>query len=190
MPGRPPLVGRGERPAEPRPPARGCDGCDLCCRVYEIEELAKPMGRACAHLQDQRCGIYGSRPPTCQAFRCFWLSRLDLGPEWRPSFAGFVLRLEADRRTLWVDVDPERPRAWHAYPYYEQLKRWSQTVRTGDGVVLVHDEGGVWVIFPERDLLLPEAPRGALFEAGYRPGPHGPQPWARVVEDRAEEAAA
>jgi len=174
---------------ERHPPARSCDGCDLCCRVYDIDELAKPAGRACAHLSDFRCTIHGLHPKTCRTFSCFWLDRLDLGPEWRPSFAGFVLRLDQDRRTLWVDVDPQRPRAWHAHPYYEQLKRWSETVRTGEGVVMVHDEGGVWVIFPERDLLLPDAPRGARFEAGYRAGPFGPGPWARVIDEAAQAAA-
>lgn len=171
-----------------RQPPRSCDGCDLCCRVYEIEELAKPMGRACPHLVDQRCGIYGLHPKTCRTFRCFWLDRLDLGPEWRPSFAGFVLRADQDQSTLWVDVDPLRPRAWRASPYYEQLKRWSEVVRTGAGVVLIHD-GGVWVMFPERDLLLPDAPRGAAFEAGYRAGPDGPEPWARVVDETRSAAA-
>ena len=174
-------------PERPRP--RSCDGCDLCCRVYEIEELAKPMGQACPHARDQRCTIYGLHPKTCQSFRCFWMDRLDLGTEWRPSLAGFVLRLDADQSTLWVDVDPLRPRAWHADPYYGQLKRWSESIKTGAGVLLVHDRG-VWVLFPERDLLLPDATRGCRFEAGYRDGPAGPEPWARVIEDGRRAAAA
>ncbi len=169
---------------------RSCDGCDLCCRVYEIDELAKPMGRMCEHARDARCTIYGLHPKTCQAFRCFWLDRLDLGPEWRPSFAGFVLRLDQDGTTLWVDVDPTQPGAWRADPYYGQLKLWSEAVRGGSGVILVHEPRGVFVMFPEADLFLPDAPRGARFVAGYRPGVLGPQPWARVLDESRPATAA
>lgn len=143
------------------------------------------MGQACSHLRDQRCTIYGHHPKTCRTFQCFWLERPDLGPEWRPSQAGFVLR--QDGSTLWVDVDPSRPRAWRLDPYYAQLKLWSEAVRTGVGVVLVHDRG-VWVLFPERNLFLPEPVRGARFEAGYRMGPGGPEPWARILDETAVAA--
>lgn len=179
MPSRPPIPASG---------GRTCDGCDLCCRVFEIEELAKPMGRACALLREGRCSIHGFHPKTCQTFRCFWLDRPDLGPEWRPSVAGFVLRVDEDGTTLWVDVDPLRRGAWREPPYYGQLKLWSEAIRTGAGVVMVHD-AGVWLLFPERDLFLPDAPRGARFEAGYRAGPNGPEPWVRMLGELAQAAA-
>ena len=90
---------------------RNCHGCDLCCRLYEIDELAKPMGAACAHAKAMRCAIHGAHPRTCRAFRCFWLDRPDLGPEWRPSTARFPLRLDEHGVGMWVDVDPARPGA-------------------------------------------------------------------------------
>jgi hypothetical protein len=166
----------------PRPPTRNCDGCDLCCRTYEIGELGKPMGMACPLIVAQGCAIHGSHPNTCKAFRCFWLDQPELGPEWRPSTAGFVLRLDADGVTMWLDVDPARPGAWRLPPYYDQIKSWSSAVKDGRGVVMAHDGPGVWVVFPETELWLPAPPRGARFRAGYRATLHGLEPWAEVVE--------
>jgi len=113
------------------PPARGCDGCDLCCRTYEIAELKKPMGSACAHLSALGCGIHGSHPKTCRTFRCLWLDEPALGEVWRPSRSGFVLRPDPDGVTLWVDVDPLRPGAWRALPYHPQIVTWSWAIRDG-----------------------------------------------------------
>ena len=173
-----------------RPPARTCDGCDLCCRLYDIDELAKPAGAACQHAQGLRCTIHGAHPRTCRAFRCHWLQAPDLGPEWRPSTAGFALRLDPDGVAMWIDVDPERPGAWLRQPYYGQIKRWAEAIRTGAGVVLVHDGPGVHVIFPEAELFITDPPRGARFEAGYRAAVGGARPWARVLDDREHQAAA
>ena len=170
--------------------ARSCNGCDLCCRVYDIPELAKPMGTPCSLLQASGCGVHGAHPKTCKAFRCHWLSQRELGEEWRPSTAGFVLRLDGDGTTLWIDTDPRRPEAWRALPYYGQIKSWSWAVKDGTGVVLVHDIPGVFVVFPETELLIADAPRGARFLAGYRPGLTGPRPWAEVIEDVVHSAAA
>jgi hypothetical protein len=173
-----------------RPTARTCDGCDLCCRLYDIDELAKPAGALCAHAQGLRCTIHGAHPRTCSAYRCHWLNAPDLGPEWRPSTAGFALRLDSDGVAMWVDVDPERPGAWRREPYYGQIKRWSGAIRRSAGVVLVHDGPGVFVIFPEAELYIHSPPPGARFEAGYRAGIGGARPWARVLEDREHQAAA
>lgn len=174
----------------PRAEARSCDGCDLCCRAYEIAELGKPMGSPCALLTQAGCAIHGSHPRTCQAFRCFWLDEPELGPEWRPSTAGFVLRLDLDGITLWVDVDPLRPGAWRVPPYVNQIKLWSRAIGDGSGVVMIHDEGGVFVVFPETELFILDPPRGARFQAGYRPGPAGPEPWAEIVARAPRRAAA
>lgn len=180
------MAERSTEPAE----ARTCDGCDLCCRVYEIPELSKPMGRDCAHLQDMRCTIHGAHPRTCRSFRCFWLGQPELGEAWRPSTAGFVLRQDPDGLTLWVDTDPLRPGAWRAPPYYGQIKTWSWAIRGGRGVVLVHDIGGVFVVFPETELFLADPPRGARFQAGYRETPDGLEPWAEVLARPVRRAAA
>lgn len=169
---------------------RTCEGCDLCCRTYEIAELGKPMGLACPLLVETGCAIHGSHPKTCKAFRCHWLEQPDLGAEWRPSTAGFVLRLDPDAVTMWVDVDPQRPGAWRRPPYYDQIKSWSWAVKDGRGVVMIHDGGGVFVVFPETELFILDPPRGARFQAGYRMGDHGPEAWAEILAAPRRRAAA
>ena len=169
---------------------RSCDGCDLCCRTYEIAELGKPMGMPCPLIVAAGCAIHGSHPNTCKSFRCFWLDQPELGPEWRPSIAGFVVRLDPDGVTMWIDVDPERIGAWRRPPYLPQIKLWSGAIVDGRGVVAVHDDGGVFIVFPETELFLPEPPRGARFQAGYRIGAQGREPWAEVLASPARRRAA
>jgi hypothetical protein len=163
-----------------RPTAgKACGGCDLCCRLYEIDELAKPVHSACSHaLPEGGCGIHGAHPMTCRTFACMWLVREELDARWRPSEAGFVLRTEG--LSLFIDVDPARPGAWRGAPYYAQIKAWSAAVRDGKGLVSVEDHG-IYVIFPEEDIYLGQLPRGALIEAGYMRTAAGLRPWARLL---------
>ena len=156
---------------------KSCDGCDLCCRLYDIAELAKPAHAMCVHARPEGgCAIHGAHPRICQTFECMWLVSDDLDARWRPSVAGFVLRAEGT--FLYVDVDPGQPGAWRRDPYYEQIKAWSAIIRDGRGMVTVED-AGIYVIFPERDIFLGRLPAGALIEAGYLQTPGGPVPWAR-----------
>lgn len=69
--------------------SRPCNGCTACCTVLGVEELAKPAGVPCAHVEAARCGIYSTRPPSCREFYCSW--RMGLGtPEDRPDVLGIV----------------------------------------------------------------------------------------------------
>ncbi len=165
--------------------ARTCAGCDLCCRLYEIDELRKPIGLTCVFTHKHGCAIHGVHPQTCKTFRCFWLDKPELGPEWRPSVAGFVLRLEEDGVTLWVEPDTDRPLSWRVEPYYSQNKQWSWAIKTKLGLVAVQQPDGVYIVFPETEILIPDPPRGAKFQAGYKAGIGGAVPWAGLVEARA-----
>ena len=166
---------------------KACDGCDLCCRLYEIDELAKPAHSVCVHARPEGggCGIHGVHPKPCQTFECMWLTQADLNALWRPSVAGFVLRTEGT--CLYVDVDPGRRGAWRREPYYAQIKAWSEAIRDGRGMVTVEDHG-IFVIFPERDVFLGRLTPGAMIEAGYRRTSAGARPWARLL--RTDTAAA
>ena len=176
------------------PKAKSCGGCDVCCRVYEIDELDKPAGRLCAHACTG-CAIYEARPQTCRTFDCLWLQRPELDATWRPDLAGFVMRLGEGGTTLWIDEDPLRRNAWKREPYYRQIKAWSAAVQQRRGLVMVAVAEGVVVVFPESDLFVPHPPQGARVEAGYRTTETGREPWVRIVaapEDAAdaEHAAA
>ena len=165
---------------------KSCGGCDTCCRIYQIDELAKPAGKLCAHAC-AGCAIYDARPPVCRTFDCLWLMRPELPPEWRPDVAGFVLRLDNEGATLWVDADPLCPDWWRREPYYSQIKEWSGNIQFRKGLVMVSIPAGVFVIFPETDVFIAHPPQGARVEAGYRLGANGKEPWVRVVPE--EQAA-
>ena len=163
------------------PKAKSCGGCDVCCRVYQIDELQKPAGTLCGNACGSGCAIYAARPEPCRAFHCLWLLRADLDATWRPDLSGFVMRLGDEGSTLWIDEDPLRPNAWKREPYYTQIKGWSAAVQQRRGLVMVAVAEGVVVIFPESDIFVPHPPQGARVEAGYRETPRGREPWVRIV---------
>ena len=82
--------------------ARRCGDCSYCCTWFEVEELEKPVGKACPHLgatlytmQDRKvagcCTIFGEpeHPRECQRFFCTW--RLGYGSkDSRPDRAHLV----------------------------------------------------------------------------------------------------
>jgi hypothetical protein len=90
--------------------ARGA--CNLCCRVFPIDELNKSAGQLCQHWQPQcRYGIYQTRPKTCSQYYCAWL--LELVPdEFQPSVSHMVLTHDVSSGQLMVAVDPDCPNAW------------------------------------------------------------------------------
>jgi hypothetical protein len=175
-----------------RAPEKRCGDCNVCCRLFEIEPLAKPQGLLCRHSGETGCAIWGRHPATCKAFRCLWLDHPQLDERWRPDTAGFVLRAAPGAGALWIDVDPTAPAdCWRRAPYYGELKYWSRALRRGEGMVLVClPEGGAWVITPEEDIFLPDARQDALVEAGYVETSDGPRPFARLVEEPVGRRAA
>lgn len=57
--------------------ARVCGGCTACCKLMEVTELQKPMGRWCQHCAiGEGCKIYEERPESCRGFRCAWLDNV------------------------------------------------------------------------------------------------------------------
>ena len=107
--------------------SRACGTCTLCCKVFPVAELAKPAGRWCQHVrQGQGCSIYVDRPQTCRDFYCQWRFSDDLGPEWKPEVARFVLSIYPGTNSLSVAVDPGTPAAWQQEPYLSNLRQWSE----------------------------------------------------------------
>jgi hypothetical protein len=116
--------------ANPVVPGRGYDGCTLCCKLLGIAELGKPKGVWCGHCDiGVGCRIYAMRPPSCGEFHCGFLTLGTLKEAWRPSKCKIVVAAEAGGRRLAAYVDPGRPDAWKAEPYYSQLKEWARLAR-------------------------------------------------------------
>jgi len=51
-----------------------CGDCTMCCRVFAIAELQKPLNKWCKHCDiGKGCRIYETRPAVCVDFACIWL---------------------------------------------------------------------------------------------------------------------
>ena len=118
-----------------------------------IEELDKPRGAWCTHcVPGTGCGIYVDRPPSCRAFHCAYLGWRMFGEHWFPARSKMVPVLEADGNRLVIYVDPARPTAWRAQPFYNDLKLWSrQAARDLRQVVVVVGDRST-VILPDEDV--------------------------------------
>ncbi|MFN3806390.1 hypothetical protein [Asticcacaulis sp.] len=165
-----------------RAPLKACGECNLCCKVYDVEDVGKKAGTLCHHTRESDgCSIWGLHPQICQDFKCLWLKHDDLNGLWRPNTAGFVLRLEPNGTTLNVDVDPARPDAWRQAPYYAQFKLWGEGILRSESLVVVHAPEGLYVVTPDEDLFLRTPKRGDILETGMEMTLFGPRPFARVV---------
>lgn len=167
--------------ASARPALKICGDCTLCCTLYEVADMGKKAGHACAHDKTDGCGIWGLHPDSCQSFKCVWLKHDDLNGLWRPDTAGFVMRFEPEGNSLCVDVDPARPGHWRREPYYAQLKLWSEGIRRGDSRVLVYAPEGLYVVTPDEDLHLRLPRRGERLETGMEHTLFGFTPYARLI---------
>lgn len=109
-----------------RPPVRGCGSCQLCCRVFPVPEAGKLNTQWCRHLiKGTGCAIYEDRPSPCREFFCQWTRDEQLGEEWRPDIAGFVLS-DPKPWALLVTNDPDRPQAWRQEPYQARIRAWAR----------------------------------------------------------------
>jgi len=139
----------------PRP--KSCGPCGLCCKVFAVAELAKPMGVMCTHRSKAAgCGIYPDRPASCRSFECVWLMDPEMPHRFRPDQTQVVLDQDANFGRLIARCDPANPRAWHREPMYSALKRRAaHTWGTGHLVIAVAGRQ-TWVITPHADIDLGE----------------------------------
>lgn len=134
---------------------RDCGGCTLCCKVLGIAALDKPKGRWCPHCAPGKgCGAYEARPDECRTFNCLWLQRENLGPEWRPDRAKFVMCPTTDGSTLLIQVDPGAPDAWRRAPYHARLRDWSRAASETRRQIVVMNGDRATIVLPDRDVAL------------------------------------
>lgn len=51
---------------------RECGGCTVCCSTVGVHEFDKPIWTPCIHQKNAGCGIYETRPASCQTFYCLY----------------------------------------------------------------------------------------------------------------------
>lgn len=122
----------------------------MCCKVIGVPVIGKPRGQWCKHCDaDKGCAVYQARPDACRIYSCRFLVDPELDETWRPCQSGLVINL--DRRRVVVNVDPDRPDAWRAEPFYSTFKRWSRATLPGWAVFIsIGDD--VIAVYPDRDV--------------------------------------
>ncbi len=131
---------------------KDCGTCTMCCKVFRIPEVDKAPGEWCRHVVvGGGCGIHATRPDVCRAFFCHYMRNPNLGPEWKPQRAKFVLYTEMGGRRMVVAGDPGAPHAWRNAPYYQQLKRWAALGVDKGHQVLVFNGKRATAVLPDRD---------------------------------------
>lgn len=134
-------------------PGRDCGTCALCCKVFDVPVLQKPMGRWCQHCTPGKgCGIHETRPDHCRAFHCLWMLEPWLGPEWKPERSKFVITVDPASKFLLIQLDPAQPAAWKAEPYYSQIKRWAAAALENQRQVIVFLNRAMTGVLPDRDV--------------------------------------
>jgi hypothetical protein len=115
------------RPALQLVPGRECGSCTLCCKVYDIPEIDKAMGKWCKHCKPGNgCTIHDSLPSTCSEFNCLWRTREQLPPYWKPEQSKMVITIFPLTEFIYVQVDPGTPGAWLKQPYFNDLQLWAK----------------------------------------------------------------
>lgn len=150
--------------------ARSCGSCTLCCKVMSIDELAKPQGVWCPHCSPGRgCDIYGTHPPTCQGFRCGWLTQSDFPDDARPDRSKVVLEIDSSGSRIIARCDPGFPFAWQREPIYGQLKGWARRGWNSRNLVVAITNRRLWLITPGADIDAGEIGPNSPFAIDERP---------------------
>ncbi|MBX9738720.1 MAG: hypothetical protein K2X62_01535 [Beijerinckiaceae bacterium] len=123
----------------------------MCCKVPAVPALNKPRNVWCVNcLPGRGCGIYESRPDICRSFFCEWMLTEELGPEWKPDAAKFVMLLASDGN-LNILVDPGYANAWKDNRYYPRLKTTATWLIERGRLIIVLSGAEKIVILPDRD---------------------------------------
>lgn len=73
-----------------------CGGCTACCTILPVPEIGKRAHQSCRFQRDALnvagpgCATYATRPSSCRAWSCVWLTDDDLPDELRPDRCGVV----------------------------------------------------------------------------------------------------
>jgi hypothetical protein len=119
-------------------PERTCGSCTLCCKVMEITELNKPVGKWCHHCKPGTgCKIYDARPRECRTFNCMWLIDERLHAGWKPSNSKMVLTTGDAGNSVEIRCDPGFPSAWRSAPFHDEIRNIARAAEQHDGSLYV-----------------------------------------------------
>jgi hypothetical protein len=162
---------------------RDCGNCTLCCKVMEITELSKPVGKWCHNCDvGVGCTIYGQHPASCKSFRCGYLDGA-VSEEWRPYKSHLILTFVPVSNYPVIHVDPGYPDAWRREPVHSQIRQWALDLDKSNGMVLVSLNGHFTVVFPIGEKYIGIVPPGKLIATGRRATPGGIE-YLAVLADR------
>ena len=137
----------------PNVAGRTCAACTLCCTIMGIKELEKPRNTACPHSRDGVCcTIYDARPGECRDFYCGYLTLPMVDAKWYPSRSKMVVFPEPDGKRIAIHVDPGRPEAWKAEPFYSEIKAWARHGLTRGIQLAVFVRNRATAILPDEDV--------------------------------------
>ncbi len=146
----------------------------MCCKLMAIDALQKPRAVWCAHCDQKRgCTIYDARPNDCRVFYCGYRRVPQLDERWKPAKAKFLVNYETANNRIVIHVDPARPGAWRAEPYYAAIKDWARNAVRSNGMVLVWTGDEVTAVLPDRDKDLGRVRDDQLLIASSRQAPGG-----------------
>jgi hypothetical protein len=133
-------------------PGRTCDGCTLCCELFEVPSLAKPAGVLCSNCTGSGCAIHAIRSAPCRDFFCHYRIDANVPEHWRPDRSHMVLRADDNDVRILAFVDTKHPDAWRAPLYYADLKAWSANRLKAGKQIHVRSGERTIVILPDRDV--------------------------------------
>lgn len=132
---------------------RQCGDCGLCCKLLAVDEIEKLAHKWCVHfVPGAGCGIYEGRPQACSTFQCIWLRQTDLGADWKPNRAHFVMYLDTRQKQLVVNVDPVHANVWRKEPYLSEFRLWARRGLEQGPQLVVKIRRRIIAILPDREI--------------------------------------
>ncbi len=176
------IHGPPDHPSPTLVPQRNCDGCAVCCKLFEVPQVEKEAGEWCRHCGDHlRCAIHPARPQVCRDFYCFYRREPAIPEHWRPSLSHMVIVMDMSGMRTIVHVDPDYRDIWRSEPYYGNLKTWAHNhIRTAQQL-FVSVDNAYTAILPDRDEDLGPV-KGKVIRSSYIHTPNGPTYRLEVCE--------
>jgi hypothetical protein len=122
----------------------------MCCKLLEVQALAKPRQKWCPHCTvGTGCATYETRPEECRGFYCGWMMDANVPEHWAPKLSRMVLAYKIDQNQIMLHVDGDRADAWTRPPYIDDLRAWAGYAAEHGRVFLVRTVREVWALLPQ-----------------------------------------